>query len=183
MKSFKTYLEESHKFSCIMAEFDAFSTKRILNIVDMIPDEWVYEEEGKEYTPHITIRYGINLKNFDKFPKVMFSLAHSQHFEIEGMSKFDTHDDYDVLLLKPRETPKMFHVWRDFINSSLDVAEETYPEYKPHITLAYMKKGYAQKFIEEYEDQYMSVAAESVNVDKVVVSLPNKCKLTIPLTG
>ena len=96
MKSFAKYLEESYKSACLMVEFDDPSTKSVLSIVDMVPNDWVYEPEGKEYTPHITIRYGLNLDTVDDFPKLMFFMPYPQVCEIQGLSKFDTHPDYET---------------------------------------------------------------------------------------
>lgn len=96
------------------------------------------EEYGKETTPHVTLLYGLVNEN-DFFPVFKtFSQIKTPTFKVGKLSSFrNPNKPYDVLVVEIASPD--FHninkVLRTFKN------ENKYPEYKPHMTLSYIKKG------------------------------------------
>lgn len=97
------------------------------------------EEYGYESKPHITVLYG--LENEDDYFKIRKSLASFGEvpFTIGNIGSF-RHDTnpYDVIILEIESTKlKQLHTQlREKYKN-----QYKYPEYKPHMTLAYVKKG------------------------------------------
>jgi 2'-5' RNA ligase len=106
-----------------------------------IPEEALFQEYGREDNPHVTILYGLRndittasirgaLKNLE-LPKTV---------DVFGCSLFNTDPSYDVLKMDVAG-PKI--LWD--MNSLLRIFPlpgGTFPDFKPHATLAYLKKGW-----------------------------------------
>jgi 2'-5' RNA ligase len=101
-------------------------------------DDWSY---GIEDAPHITVKYGLE---FDEPDEVLESLDGEKggNVEIEDIEIFEQ-DDYDVLVARCKS--KALNKLHDKLSKDLKI-EDDYPEYKPHITIAYFKKGRAKKY-------------------------------------
>lgn len=133
----------------ITADYDYASTqvnlpgdiaKRIMDWgKENIPDEKVYdtdEDKGRDDDPHITILYGIVeddpqqvIDLFQGKPPVTATLGKVSFFE---------NDDYDVVKISVESEDLA-----SFQKSLWDGVEHEsdYPEYKPHVTIAYVKPG------------------------------------------
>ena len=114
-------------------------------ICSIIEPEDLYtpdEDHGIETNPHVTILYGfyafvhVNdimkiLRTFDR-PKVYF----------KGIETFTDSPDFDVVMIKveSEDLRKMNTALSQLPN------EETFPTYEPHCTIAYVKKGMAEKY-------------------------------------
>lgn len=113
-----------------------------------IPKKDIFIEKGEDHTgrendTHITVKYGIRSTN----PKIIQSVADKiEPFKIKlgKISKF-TKDDHDVLKIGIQKSPKLHALHETFLNETNN--NESYPIYRPHVTLAYVKKGVADKFI------------------------------------
>lgn len=122
--------------------------------VENIPDEDVYTEEGgrsygRENDFHVTVKYGLHDGKEDKVVDV---LKHQKPFDIElgKISLFNTHEKYDVV--KVEVFSDTLHVIHNKLGK-LPNSDE-YPEYKPHATIAYVKKGSCDKFngLKDFQD-------------------------------
>lgn len=127
--------------SCVMFELDEKLVKRVKAIQTLIdPDD--LHEEGLEEWPHITARYGLHEQNAET---VIESVQGTSPIEVTiGTSSVFELDEYDVLKL---------NVSGDNLNGFHDELgtfphTDTYPEYKPHITLAYLKPGTGEKYLD-----------------------------------
>ena len=129
---------EKHDFSCLMVDFDDELKSKILqwNFAHIPESALVQAAGGRELKPHVTLKYGL----LDEDPEKFFSVIPAKpiRFSLATVSRFDTNPDYDVLKIDVvsdhlGELNKM--VSTKFKN------EDTHPEYKPHLTLAYVKKG------------------------------------------
>jgi len=100
--------------------------------------DWSY---GIEDTPHITVKYGFE---FDDPKSVIDCLKGEKggSVEVNGIEIFEQ-DDYDVLVATVKsEALNRLH---EKLTEELKVPD-SYPEYKPHITIAYFKKGMAKEY-------------------------------------
>lgn len=113
------------------------------NIQSMIDEKDIYHDGdlGLESEPHVTALYGIHesvpdsdvVKLIKTFSKKTVNLLVIDCFENE---------EYDVLIFKLKDKC-LFEM-----NDKLKTLPHTnnYPDYNPHCTIAYLKKGTARKY-------------------------------------
>lgn len=171
IKRYDQFLTESgqYKFGCVMVEVPVSNWEEICSSID--PED-IYEVEGDQSygiqeNPHVTILYGLHEGvTTDQVKKAFEGFDGSIEIEIDGIGIFEN-KDFDVVKFDvvPTESLQSLH---DAL-SELPNSNE-YPEYKPHITIAYVRKGCGKK----YENP--SYRHEVDNVDSVCYSLPNGSK-------
>lgn len=138
-------ISEGH---CVMVDVESCRDK-ILEFVKALPNECVYEEEGKEYgketNPHITVMYGLSPITETKVKEVLSKLPKRIVAELGAISKFERSDSqYDVLKIEVK-SPHLSKIHemlkRNFENNY------SHSEYSPHVTLAYVKKGTCNEYV------------------------------------
>lgn len=97
--------------------------------------------DGFEGHCHVTVMYGIR----DKEPNELTELCHAQAPVYGVIGELDAFksDDFDVLIARAF-SPDLRRL-RSWIRQRPH--ELTYPAYKPHMTLAYLKPGTADKYV------------------------------------
>lgn len=170
IKRYTQFLNESgsYRFGCVMLEVPVSNWKEITSAID--PED-VYEVEGENYgiqdNPHVTILYGLHDGvSLDQVKSVFEGFSGSLDIRIDGIGIFEN-KEFDVVKFDvvPTESLQRLH---DAL-SELPNSNE-YPEYKPHITIAYVKKGLGKK----YEDT--SYRHEVDEADRVCYSMPSGSK-------
>ena len=110
------------------------------------PDDlgWTY---GIETDPHITLLYGLH----NDSPKECQETLKGQKggfFTVDGVSEFEK-EKYDVLKLDVKSED--LHRLHELLKKETENTQ-SFPEYKPHLTLSYMKKGKGKKYIDLFSD-------------------------------
>lgn len=126
---------------CLMAMLSKEDTDKILKFSkQLINDNDLYIENGeygRETEGHITIRYGF-LKDLNEL-EVRQLIQGQKPFLVEliGLDKFVSAPKYDVAMFKASSPvlKKLNELSGVYLN------ENDYPEYNPHLTLAYVQKG------------------------------------------
>ena len=144
MLKFKNWIiNEGYDYSCVMADFDF--EKLIKWAKENVPESCLYYKENKdgyELDPHVTVLYGLHTTNFKDVEKI---IKNQKQFEIklEKISIFDTNPDYDVLKIEV-ESDELRK-----LNDKLKSLPYTnsFKSYKPHCTIAYIKKGECKDLI------------------------------------
>jgi 2'-5' RNA ligase len=112
-----------------------------LEIQSRIPEESLFQEYGRETRPHVTILYGLrNDVTVSKIQSVLENIELPEVIEVFGYSLFTSNPSYDVLKIDVIG-PEMLWNIHNFLKV-FPVPGETFPDYKPHVTLAYLKKGW-----------------------------------------
>ena len=169
IKNYIQFIKESsgqHKWGCVMIEFPISNWNEITSMIS--PND-VYEEPGDtthgiEDTPHVTILYGLHPEVTDENVKEVFDNFKGKIIvEVEGIDIFEN-PKFDVVKFNVKKTDSLQYLHDElskFPNSN------EYPDYKPHITVAYVKPGTGKKYVNpEYKYKVQ-------NVDKVVYSKPS----------
>lgn len=144
------------------------------SILSQIKDDCIYNDEpgfGKEKDVHITVLYGV--VNDTDFFRLKSICENFEPFEITlgDISTFSS-EKYDVLKIEVI-SDKLVELHNKF-----KVVDNvwTHPEYNPHITLAYVKKGSCDNLLGP-----CSLTGKTIRVPEVKWSDKGKFKLTMLL--
>lgn len=144
-------LEESISFC--QEFFNLFKKVNLANI---------YFEEGLSLIPHVTILYGLD-KDSDFFNIYSFVKEYLKNntleFSIGKIKRFDNNELFDVLYLEviSSDLKNLNFSLRKFSNNN------KYPEYKSHITLAYVQKGTEKQL----DETITSLTNKSFKINKL----------------
>ncbi len=149
IKKWRQFLKESvkYKLGCVMIEIPI---KNWNKVTDMIDRDDVYVDindsiKGIETDPHITILYG--LKDGTSLEEVIKNLHNYPPLEIniDGVDIFES-DRYDVVKFTIEKTKQL----EDMFQSLSKIPNEnSFPDYSPHITISYVKKGMGKKYVKK----------------------------------
>ena len=154
MRKLSTLLQESagYEFGCVMLNFQfahLFSIHECISQKDLFIDE---STKGFEDDPHVTLLYGLHdIVDVEDIRAIINNYTFGS-ITLEHISLFEN-GKYDVL---------KFDVFGDClhdINSDLRLLPHTtnFPDYTPHMTIAYLKSGKGRVYAELLEDKSFEV--------------------------
>lgn len=170
--------ESPYKFSCAMLNLNP----SVASVVDYwvkknIPKESLYIDEdsghdGYEETYHVTLKYGIH----DSSPKKLTDLVHGFgpiSFGLGTVEKIDA-PNFDVIHIKVIDS-KILEDVNQLISEGLENTD-SHPTYKPHVTLAFVKRGSCDKlvdnpFFDSLSDEVNEICFNSKDGDESFISL------------
>jgi 2'-5' RNA ligase len=177
IKKYKLFMESKNRtydYGCVMVYLDISNWERIISNIDE-NDLYKPEDEhyGRETEPHLTLLYGLHKEVTKEEISTIFKDTKSTDFkiQIDGISIFEN-DEFDVVKMDIKLNDKLTHY-----NSELSKLpnSNSYKDYKPHITMAYVKKGLGKKYIDpDYKYTFKDVS-------KIVFSQANGEKININL--
>lgn len=146
--------EQTYDYSSVQFIFnDGFSYRIRKFASNLIDSNDIIELET---TPHVTVKYGIE----DSNPTLSFNLlapflSSRPLIELSPTSVFEGEENDVVVLLVKSD---YLHFLNDYIKKNIKCVD-TFPNYIPHITLGYVKKGtgrkYANKMLLEQSTAYL----------------------------
>lgn len=138
-----------NKFGCVMLFLKFPQIKKLHRVINI---EDIYEDEedssyGLENEPHVTLLYGLHEEVSDDDVRDVLKGFEFTDIKLQNISSFNN-EKYDVLkydvendgLHKANELLKKFPYTND------------YPQYHPHLTIGYLKKGTAKKYIKDLKE-------------------------------
>jgi 2'-5' RNA ligase len=151
MGLFQTFLENKapHSHACLMFKVPEDIAKQVLDFGKTIPEKEIYTDPddpqyGREKECHVTVLYGfddVSVKD------VTHLLKDVKPFKVKfGKITFFESEKYDVLKINVYGI-KLFDL-NKLIATSIE-HENKHGLYKPHCTIAYLKKGYKDKYLGE----------------------------------
>lgn len=98
--------------------------------------------DGVEQRPHVTVFYGVLPGNDRRVWAIGSDFGRPIRLEVTALDRFE-HEERDVLFakIKSPDLHELNGLLRQLPNRS------TYPNYTPHMTIAYLKKGAAKPFL------------------------------------
>lgn len=167
---FKSINENEGKYSygCAMLYFNF---KELKEVQDEINEDDLLED-GFENNPHVTLLYGLHEEVTDKEVFKIIDEFEIPELEVYNVSAF-TSDKQDVLKFDIRQYMEDDYSKKDDvlykINKSLTKLPYTtdFPDYHPHVTIAYLKPGTSNKYIKQFKDLTYKVMPQ-----KIVYSAP-----------
>jgi 2'-5' RNA ligase len=141
--------EESHSFSSTQFDLPEDVAKRVRAHAATIPDDHL-AEDGREDSPHITIKYGLHTDDpaevrrvVDSFGPVRVTVGKVSVFPASEALAQRGGAQYDVV--KYEVDGEDLHRLNRLLSEALPHTD-THPVYKPHMTLAYVKPGLGEKY-------------------------------------
>ena len=141
--------EGDHKYSSTQIQAPNEVAEKILAFSLSIPDDEIYRDPedpsyGRELDSHITVKYGLKTVNAEDIEKLVKKSGVKEiDVVLKGTSLFEPEDkSYDVLKIDV-QSPRLCELNKLF--STLPNSD-THPDYFPHLTIAYVKKGVGEKY-------------------------------------
>ena len=166
--------KDKKKYGCVMLFFDFPEIKKIHDKIDSedIYNSNIKDEYGLEKESHVTLLYGLHNDIKDKD---VFDIIKNQKFNnvfIENPSIFDN-EEYDVFKFDVKENKNLNSSNKDL--KTLPFTSD-YPDYHPHLTIGYLKKGMGKKYIKLLKEENYKLIPKFVVYSK---SDGTKQKLTL----
>ena len=137
------------------------------------------EAGGIEREVHVTILYGITsmegLTAIQKHMPAIVKAVPSIKVRLSEISAFETNPEFDVL--KIAVVSKQLEYLHELFKKITDF-ESDYPDYNPHLTLAYLKKGTAKKYV--LDERFMG---QEFHANQFLFCNNNGTKTPMPLGG
>jgi len=152
-----------HDYSNTQIEVPPEVSKKVVAFSKKIPEEELYIDPedpsyGRDEDPHITVRYGLETNDPSSLEKA-FSNFGSIEVKLGKISTFET-DEYDVVKIDVNsEDLKRAN---ELVGEVEEVPGETYKDYRPHLTIAYVRKGQGQKYVGEDSFQDLGFNVEEI---------------------
>jgi len=130
----------AHEYSSTQVNIPESEAKEIKEFSSQIPDSEL-ADDGREDTPHITVKYGLHTNDLRKAQPLIKGVGPIKA-KLGKVSIFEN-DDEDVVMVEI-DSPEL-HALNKKIADGLEHTD-THPDYKPHATIAYVKKGEGKKY-------------------------------------
>lgn len=139
-----------YKYSCAMLNLSDDPSTIIGYWCDKYIDKkdlYINEHQGMdglESDYHVTIKYGLHDSDPKKLKKLVSGFG-AVELKFGKVSKFSDNPDFDVLKISVES--KKLHKLNEIICDNMNHTD-TFPDYIPHTTLAYVKKGTCEDLVD-----------------------------------
>jgi hypothetical protein len=156
-----------YDYGCVMAYVNSSALDPIFKLVnhsDLYQESPEYMFDHVQSSAHITLLYGLHREvgYFDVKRKIYQALREIpiKSFQIAGLKVFSNPEkEYEVLVLEIKKDKFL-----ERVNELLKELPNTneYPDYTPHITIAYLKKGTAEKYLSSNISGFKSISSDMI---------------------
>ncbi len=167
--------QKKYSYSCVLFKLPSIEADKVLKWSKKnIPDDCLYFDEeddyGREDEIHVTVLYGLHTDKPDEVKSIVSEIKPSNIYFRE-VSKFES-EKYDVIKITVEGAvlQKMNKALKELPHTS------NFPVYKPHCTLAYVKKGSCDHLLGK-----PMFDGWPLKVHSVVFSPPDKKKTSLDL--
>lgn len=167
--------EKPREFSSTQVNLPGPVADEVRRAAAAIPDEDL-ADNGREDEPHITVKYGLHS---DKADEVAAALADEPPVRVKlgKVTKFPEKDGRGFEVVKfDVDSPDLHRLNKKVADAVPHT--DTFPTYEPHVTLAYVKPGTADKYVGEHP-----LTGTEIELDRIMFSGKDRTKVEIPLTG
>lgn len=128
----------AHEYGCLMARLPEALAKKVRAFALSIPSDWIKHDDGEsgiEGDVHVTVKYGIHTQDL---ADVSAAISEVMPFWIRLGRISSFHSPEAVVLKIGVQSPELFR-FNKLVCNRLEHTN-TFPVYKPHVTVAYLKK-------------------------------------------
>lgn len=116
---------------------------KIVQMAECIPDEDL-AEDGREDNMHVTVKYGLHTDDVEEVRKAVQGFG-GVPLTLGKTSVFPAREGKEYDVVKIEVESKELRYLNRLLSESLEHTD-TFPDYNPHITLAYVKPGLGEKY-------------------------------------
>ncbi len=149
---------------------------------DLVPTGYGGNEHGLEDDPHVTVRFGLRGEDHDE---MVAYLERQKPFEAKlgKVTAFPPGpmSNGGAPLISEVISPELHRINGE-IGIHGDFAAPSFPDYKPHATIGYVKPEAVSKYVET-EENGSATAGKTFKVDRIAISDRNGNKQVIKLKG
>ena len=164
-----------YDYGCVMVGLDLDGNEWD-NIQKMIDEEDLYlgDKEsgtdggfGRELDPHVTVLFGVHDDVPDEDVEALIDKCKKPELELQKISAFEN-ELFDVLKfdVKSSDLHKLNELFKTLPYTT------NYPDYHPHATICYLKKGMADK----YKNMMKDIEPIIATPEKILYSKPDGTK-------
>lgn len=175
LKSYKLFEEKTYEFGCIMVDVPVKNWNEITSFINTDDIYTVSDNDtyGIQDRPHLTLLYGTHKEVTSEQVESLLKNVKPFSIEIDGVDIFEN-KDYDVVKFNVKKNDLLQSI---FDSLSTLPNSNSFKDYKPHITIAYVKKGTGKKYIKsDYKwkvDNINEVTYSMVDGNEYKFSLDN----------
>ena len=169
---------EAYSYGCLMAVIPESLAKKVRDFGKAIPDDLISDdgsgEKGRQEEIHITVKYGIHTSDVAEVLNVIEKVQPLK--AVLGKASVFWNDDIVIKIgVQSRDLAKLSAK----VHRELECTD-TYRDYKPHMTVAYVKKDEKDPY---WFQKYLTNDLEGTEVviDELVFSTPDGQKYKILL--
>lgn len=165
----------TYKFSSTQVNLPTDVVARVKKLAKAIPDKDL-AADGREDTPHVTIKYGLHTNDAEDVAQL---LADEPPVTVTfGATSFfpDVEDGTADAVKLDISSPDLRRLNKKIADALKNT--ESYPTYKPHATVAYVKPGLGQTYAGNAE-----LKGQTATIDRVRFSAKDGSQTDIRLTG
>lgn len=175
LKSYKLFEEKTYEFGCVMVDVPVKNWNEITSFIDTDDIYTVSDNDnyGIQDRPHLTLLYGTHKEVTSEQVESLLKNVKPFSIEIDGVDIFEN-KDYDVVKFNVKKNDLLQSI---FDSLSTLPNSNSFKDYNPHITIAYVKKGTGKKYIKsDYKwkvDNINEVTYSMVDGNEYKFSLDN----------
>lgn len=166
---------DGYSYSSTQVNLTGEAAAAVKKLGKSIPDDDL-AEDGRESEPHITLKYGLHTSDPAKVAAVLRG-EKPIRLKLGKTSTFPPNKDNKSEVVKVEVHSADLHRLNKKISDALEHTD-SFPNYTPHATIAYVKPGKAKKHTGHY-----SLIGKEVLVNEVVFSSKDGKQTKIPLNG
>jgi N12 class adenine-specific DNA methylase len=154
-----------HDYSSTQVSLPSDVAREVVSFGSKIPDKEIYTRKdddsyGRERQPHITVRYGMETVDPKEIAPAFAGLGPIKA-RIGKVSIFEA-DDHDVV--KADIDSADLRKANRKVGETVDLPGETFKDYQPPVTIAYVKKGEGKKYVGDATLEGREVTFDSVQL-------------------
>ena len=161
-----------YKYGCVMIETPFDNWSEITSIID---EQDLYNEPGDntygiQKNPHLTLLYGLHKEVSPEMVQNALEGFNDTKIKLNGIGIFEN-DEFDVVKINVDPVGSL-QVMHDKLAELPHTSD--YPNYEPHITIGYVKKGLGRKYLnDDYRDTKLvsDVSYSMTNGEKIYFNL------------
>jgi 2'-5' RNA ligase len=145
------------EFGCVMVDASPEVAKAAADFQKTIDPEDIYDDEegfGLEEESHVTVKFGVHTKDPKEVQEALEGMAGGEAtLGVTSIFENGDKDGYDVVKVGVESAD--LRRLNKAVSDNLEVTD-AFPDYKPHLTLAYVRPGKGKKYAGKKDFEGMS---------------------------